>query len=149
MRIALYEPEIPQNTGTLLRTAACLRFGVDIIEPCGFPISDRRLKRAGMDYIDHVDYTLHPSYANFLEQRSPGRLIYLTPSSSTIYTAFTFRSTDTLLLGREADGIPQEIAADIPQHLSIPMAPPCRSLNVAIAGAIVMAHMRHQLEEDQ
>lgn len=149
MRVALYEPEIPQNTGTILRTAACLGFGVDIIEPCGFPISDRRLKRAGMDYINHVDYTLHLSYDTFLQKRPPGRLIYLTPEAATSYTAFTFHFTDTILLGREADGIPYEIATAIPQHLSIPMAPPCRSLNVAIAGAIVMAHMRHQLEENQ
>lgn len=139
MRIALYQPEIPQNTGTLLRLGNCLDVGIDIIEPCGFVFSDRRVRRAGMDYMDNVDYTLHPSWDEFREATTNARIILITPFGETAYTDFQFLASDILLMGRESTGVPLHVAKQAFARVAIPMTPSARSINVAIAASIVLA----------
>src|SRR5689334_20456566 len=115
MRLALYQPDIPQNTGSMLRLAACLGVAVDLIEPCGFVWSDRRLRRAGMDYLDGVALSRHESWAAFRTAgQNPGRLILLTTHGTMPYAEFQFRASDTLVVGRESAGVPAEVhdAAD-------------------------------------
>lgn len=121
MRIALYQPDIPQNTGTILRLCACLGLSCDIIEPCGFLFDDRRMRRAGMDYLAQVKMVRHASWRRFLDSRPThsgggGRLVLLTTRAAVSYTDFAFRSDDTLLLGRESAGVPDEVhdIADAP-----------------------------------
>jgi len=137
MRLALFEPDIPQNTGTLIRLGACLCLPVDIIEPAGFPWSDRALKRAGLDYWDMADVTRHNDWTTFNAARN-GRLILLTTKSTVAYTDFTFRSDDILLLGRESAGAPPEVHAAADARLTIPMREGARSVNVAVAAAMVI-----------
>lgn len=143
MRLALYHPEIPQNTGTLLRLGACLNVGLDIIEPCGFIFSDQRLQRSGMDYIQECDYKRHVSWEEFY-QNQKNRLILLTPSATIPYYDFSFQSEDTLLLGRESDGVPEEVSTLCPFHLQIPMVPRRRSINIALAAAMVLGEALRQ-----
>ena len=146
MRLALFQPDIPQNTGTLLRTAVCLGLAVDIIEPCGFVFSDKQLRRSGMDYLDQVDLVRHASWQAFSgsEQRRQGRLVLLSTKASTPYTDITFLPSDTLMVGRESAGVPGEVydAADL--TITIPMMTGVRSLNVAIAAAMVMGEALRQ-----
>lgn len=146
IRLALYQPEIPQNTGTLLRAGACLGVQLDIIEPCGFGLSDARLKRAGMDYVEIANYTRHTSWQSFKDQaqKNKNRFVYLTPHSKVAYTDFDFTRQDILILGRESDGIPESITQDIPHHITIPMVEGRRSLNVALAGAMVLGEALRQ-----
>lgn len=144
IRIALFEPEIPQNTGTLLRLGACLGVGVDIIEPCGFILSDRKLRRAGMDYLDKIDVKRHDSWDAFRTSTLDRRLILLTPSASLSHVDFDFQDQDTLLLGRESDGVPPFVFDQVHCHVTIPMAPGMRSLNVAVAGALVLGEALRQ-----
>ncbi|RDD61681.1 tRNA (cytidine(34)-2'-O)-methyltransferase [Ferruginivarius sediminum] len=144
MRLALYQPDIPQNTGTILRLAACLGLAVDIIEPCGFVLSDSRLRRAGMDYLASVHMTRHASWARFRDKRSPGRLILLTTRADTSYTDFGFRADDTLLLGRESAGVPEDVHANVDACIRIPLCPGQRSLNVAIAAAMTAGEALRQ-----
>lgn len=143
MRLALYEPDIPQNTGTLMRLAACFNLPVDIIEPCGFIFNDQKMRRAGMDYLDIVDYTRHDSWEKFYARRQ-GRIVLLTTKGSEPYQKFTFRNDDILLLGRESAGVPDFVhqAADV--RLRIPMRPETRSINVAVSGAIVLGEALRQ-----
>ena len=137
MRLALYQPDIPQNLGTMLRLAACLNVGVDIIEPCGFPLDDKRIKRAGMDYLAAIDFSRHKSWNDFLSLKS-GRVILMSTKSSTSLLRFEFRASDILLLGRESAGVPETVHADCDKRLLIPMARGKRSLNVAVAAAIAL-----------
>jgi tRNA (cytidine/uridine-2'-O-)-methyltransferase len=141
MQLALYQPDIPQNTGAMLRLAACFGLGVDVILPCGFLFDDRRLRRAGMDYIDRVTIAKHASWQAYLAARAAnprlGRLVLLTTKAETPYTAFAFQPEDTLLVGRESGGVPPEVAAAADARIVIPMRPGLRSLNVAMAAAIV------------
>ena len=131
MRLALFEPDIPQNTGTLIRTAACLGVELDVIEPCGFVWSDKALKRSGMDYAALAAVTRHADWAAFQAARGSGsRLILLTTGADMPYTAFDFAPGDTLLLGRESAGVPDKVHAAADARLLIPMAPGARSLNV-------------------
>ena len=111
LRVALFEPDIPQNTGAILRLAACLGVGVDIIEPCGFVFSRQRLRRSGMDYLDHVDFRLHQSWKVYFDSRagSNGRLLLLTTRSNSAYTSFEYHDQDTLLFGRESAGVPDKV----------------------------------------
>ena len=111
MRLALYEPDIPQNAGAVLRLGACLGVAIDIIEPCGFVLDDRRLKRAGMDYIARADWVRHGSWARFSAARGPGRLVLLTTQGELPYHRFAFAAGDTLLLGRETAGVPPDVHA--------------------------------------
>ncbi|WP_026986893.1 tRNA (cytidine(34)-2'-O)-methyltransferase [Fodinicurvata fenggangensis] len=145
MRLALFQPDIPQNTGTLLRLAACTAVPVDIIEPCGFVWDDRRLRRAGLDYIASTLVTRHASWQRYRES-APGRLVLLTTRGDTRYSDFTFDSGDTLLLGRESAGVPEEVHAAAAARLVIPMAPGQRSLNVAVAGAMVLGEALRQTD---
>ena len=144
MRLALFEPDIPQNTGALLRLGACLGMGVDIIEPCGFLLTDKGLKRAGMDYLDLAEMRHHPSWDRFLAARSAGRLILLTTKGPQPYTSFAFAPTDTLLLGRESAGVPQAVHAAADARLVIPMRPGARALNVTQAAAMVLGEALRQ-----
>ena len=147
LRIALYQPDIPQNTGTLLRLGACLGVPVDIIEPCGFVLTDRGLQRAGMDYLDMAAMQRHDSWPAFrldLDQRQ-GRLILLTTKAAIAYTAFRFRFGDTLMLGRESAGVPDEVHGRADARLVIPMLAGRRSLNVALCAAMVLGEGLRQL----
>ena len=143
MRLALFEPDQPGNTGTLIRLAACMGNGCDIIEPCGFPFSHSALKRAGMDYIEVVDLGHHANAASFLDGLD-GRLILLTTKAAQPYTDFEFHLTDTLLLGRESAGAPDWLHDRADARLFIPMAPGLRSINVALAGAMVLGEALRQ-----
>lgn len=143
MRLALFEPDIPQNTGTILRLAACLDVGVDIIEPCGFLLDDRRLRRAGMDYLEIAAFTRHASWPAF-RPTIPGRLVLLTTRADRSYADFAFKPDDVLLLGRESDGVPAHVHEAADARIRVPMRPNARSLNVALAGAIVLAEALRQ-----
>jgi len=146
MRLALYQPDIPQNTGAILRLAACLGVAVDIIEPCGFPFDDRRLRRAGMDYLDQVALTRHSSWTAYRNARQVegGRLVLLTTAGDSVFPAVQFQAGDSLLLGRESAGVPQEVhdAADL--RLRIPLRQGLRSLNVALSAAMVLSEALRQ-----
>lgn len=145
MRLALFEPDIPQNTGTLIRLGACMGVPVDIIEPCGFVFSDRSLKRAGMDYLERATINRHDSWGAFLENRDQSRLILLSTKAAQPYTDFEFRNDDTLLLGRESAGVPDHVVEQADASVLIPMAEGTRSLNVAIAGAMVLGEALRQV----
>lgn len=143
MRLALFEPDIPQNTGTILRLAACLDVGVDIIEPCGFLLDDRRMRRAGMDYLELAALTRYASW-NAFRPTVAGRLVLLTTRADRSYADFAFNPDDVLLLGRESDGVPEAIHAAADARIRVPMRPNARSLNVALAAAIVLAEALRQ-----
>jgi tRNA (cytidine/uridine-2'-O-)-methyltransferase len=144
-RLALYQPDIPQNAGTLMRLGACTGVGLDIIEPCGFILDDKRMKRSVMDYADHADVTRHVSWPAFQAQRR-GRLVLLTTRAAVPYTQVTYQPDDILLLGRESAGVPDDVhdAADL--RVLIPMRPGTRSLNVAIAAAMVLGEVLRQVD---
>lgn len=153
MRLALFEPEIPPNTGTILRLCACMGVPVDIIEPCGFPFSDRALKRAGMDYMDQVDIRRHIDFARFNEWRKSGdeaagprRLVLVETTGTLRHIDFAFSPKDILMLGRETSGTPPEVEAACDAVVRIPMMPTARSLNVAIAAAIALTEALRQTE---
>jgi tRNA (cytidine/uridine-2'-O-)-methyltransferase len=143
MRLALFEPDIPQNAGALLRLGACLGVGVDIVEPCGFLLEDKRLRRAGMDYLGAADWRRHRSWAAF-RAAVPGRLVLLTTAGEAALHDYRFHADDTLLVGRETAGVPAEVAAACAARLRIPMRPGMRSLNVALAAAIAVAEALRQ-----
>jgi tRNA (cytidine/uridine-2'-O-)-methyltransferase len=146
MRVALFEPDIPQNTGTILRLAACMGVAVDIIEPCGFPFSDRSLRRAGMDYLRKVDLHRHQNFKAFDEwrQRSNFRLILLSTRAHRSFAKFEFQADDILLLGRESAGVPDSVFSASDTQLRIPMPGGLRSLNVAVAAAMVLGEALRQ-----
>ena len=146
MHLALYEPDIPQNTGTLLRLAACLGVPVDLIGPAGFDMTDRAMRRAALDYLAHVEITRHASFAAFeTARRSRGsRLVLLTTHAETPYTDFAFSRDDTLLLGRESAGVPAEVHDSADLRLRIPLQKSLRSLNVATAAAMVLGEALRQ-----
>jgi tRNA (cytidine/uridine-2'-O-)-methyltransferase len=147
MRLALYEPDIPQNSGTILRLGACLGVPVDVIGPTGFDMTDRALKRAALDYLDHVEIARHASFAAFEDVRRArgSRLILLTTQGEMAYTAFAFQRDDTLLLGRESAGVPQLVHRAADARLRIPMRSGLRSLNVAVAAAMVLGEALRQV----
>jgi tRNA (cytidine/uridine-2'-O-)-methyltransferase len=149
MRIALYQPDIAQNTGTILRLAACFGVPVDVIGPTGFDMSDRSLKRAALDYLPFVDLTRHVSFDAFEAERqsspgSHGRLVLLTTKATTSHCDFSFASNDTLLLGRESAGVPETVHERADARITIPMRQGLRSLNVAVAAAIVLGEALRQ-----
>ena len=147
MRIALFQPDIAANTGTILRMAACFGVAVDIVEPCGFPFSDRSLRRAGMDYLDRAQVTRHSGWDAF-KASAEGRIVLLTTSAETIHTRFDFRADDILLLGRESAGVPPDVQAAAAARIRIPMAAGERSLNVALAAAIGLGEALRQTRPD-
>jgi tRNA (cytidine/uridine-2'-O-)-methyltransferase len=144
MRLALYEPDIPQNAGSLMRLGACLGVPVDIIEPCGFLLTDRALRRAGMDYLKSAQIARHDSWAAFLAGRQAARLVLLTTRSDLAYTGFGFAPGDTLLVGRESAGVPEAVHGAVDARVTIPMRPGQRSLNVAQAAAMVLGEALRQ-----
>jgi tRNA (cytidine/uridine-2'-O-)-methyltransferase len=144
MRLALYEPDIPQNTGTLLRMAACFAVPVDLIEPAGFQLGDPRFRRALMDYGDRLEMTRHASWAAFRASSSDDRLILLTTDADMAVWDVAFRPGDILLLGRESAGVPDAVHAAADIRAVIPMAPGARSLNVAVAGAMALGEALRQ-----
>jgi tRNA (cytidine/uridine-2'-O-)-methyltransferase len=146
MRLALYQPDIPQNAGALIRLGACLGVEIEIIEPCGFILSDKRLRRAGMDYIELANITRHASWNAWREARvgRSGRLVLLTSKASHPYTDFAFAPDDTIMLGRESAGVPAEVHDAADTRLRIPLLPGLRSLNVAQAGAMALGEALRQ-----
>jgi tRNA (cytidine/uridine-2'-O-)-methyltransferase len=146
MQIALYQPDIPQNTGTILRLCACLGVTAHIIEPAGFPISDRLLRRAGMDYLEHVVWQRHDCFASFEAWRAQGghRLLLFTTKGAASYLDFSYAPTDILLFGRESAGVPEAVVEAADARLLIPLQPGLRSLNVAMAAAMATGEALRQ-----
>ncbi|MBM3567960.1 MAG: tRNA (cytidine(34)-2'-O)-methyltransferase [Alphaproteobacteria bacterium] len=144
MRLALYQPDIPPNLGTLIRLGACLGVALDVIEPCGFPFDDARLKRAAMDYAKLAQVTRHRPWAAFLETRPPGRLVLLSTKAAESYLQFAFAPDDILLLGRESAGVPDEVHSRADARLRIPLVEGARALNVALAAAMVLGEALRQ-----
>lgn len=144
LRLALFQPDIAPNAGTLMRLCACLGVRLDIIEPCGFVLSDRNFRRAGMDYLDQAPLTRHRDWPEFYNTLNGGRLLALSTKAAMPYTAFDFRNNDVLLLGRESSGLPEDIHTQADARLRVPMQPGFRSLNVAIAGAMVLGEALRQ-----
>lgn len=151
MRLALFQPDIPQNTGTLLRLGACLDFAVDIIEPCGFIFNEKAMRRAGMDYLEQVSYRRHNSWQDFLAYRAAhpeeyGRLVLMSTHASEPYTDFSFQPNDIILMGRESAGVPEDVHNQADARLLIPMNPKARSINMAISAAIVVGEALRQVK---
>jgi tRNA (cytidine/uridine-2'-O-)-methyltransferase len=146
MRLALYQPDIAQNTGTILRLAACLGVEAHIIEPAGFPTSDRAFRRAGMDYLDHVDLVHHVTWVAFETWRREHalRLLLFTTRAERSYLDHRFAGDDILMFGRESAGVPEEVHAAADARLLIPMRPGLRSLNVAMACAMALGEALRQ-----
>jgi tRNA (cytidine/uridine-2'-O-)-methyltransferase len=146
LRVALYEPDIPQNTGTILRTAACLGVAVEIIEPAGFLLTDKGLRRAGLDYLPAALWRRHESFAAFEAWRREAglRLVLLTTKAGLSYADFAYRPGDVLMLGRESAGVPESVHALADARVTVPMQPGLRSLNVAVAAAMVLGEALRQ-----
>lgn len=144
--LVLFQPDIPQNTGTILRTAACLGISVHLIEPAGFPLSDSALKRAGMDYLERAALTRHLTFGHFESWRKERgrRLVLMTTKSAAPYADFSFQSDDLLLLGRESSGVPDAVHETADARITIPMAEGMRSLNVAVSAAMVLGEALRQ-----
>jgi len=143
MRLALYQPDIPQNTGTIIRLCACLGVPLDVIEPCGFTFTDRQLRRAAMDYAPLAEVQRHASWTRFRDAAA-GRLILLTTRGDAAYTAFRFADDDVLLFGSEAAGVPQDVHDAAAARLRVPMRADARSLNVAVVAAMVLGEALRQ-----
>jgi tRNA (cytidine/uridine-2'-O-)-methyltransferase len=150
MRLALYQPDIPQNTGTILRLAACFAVPVDIIGPAGFDMSDKALRRAGLDYLEHVTIARHVSWDAFHNERLSAtdapRLVLITSHGVETHTEFRFVATDILLMGRESAGVPDAVHAAAEARVRIPIKPGLRSLNIAVAAAITLAEALRQTD---
>ena len=142
--IALYEPDIPQNTAAIIRTCTCLGAKLEIIEPCGFHLSDKRFKRVVMDYMDLDKIVIHQSAEKFFETKKNHRIILMTTKASISYLKFKFQKNDTILFGRESAGVPESIHQSIADRLKIPMNENARSLNIASSVAIVLAESLRQ-----
>jgi len=151
MQIALFQPDIPQNTGTILRLCACLNVAAHIIEPAGFPTSDRRFRRAGMDYLDQVTLMRHDSWTKFKQWRHAGgyRLILFTTKGAMPYLDFRYQASDILLFGRETAGVTDEVIAATDARLVIPIKPSLRSLNVAVAAALAIGEALRQTGREE
>ena len=147
LRLALYQPDQPANTGAMMRLCACLGVPLDIIEPCGFVFDDRKLKRVTMDYIDHLSYQRHLSWNDFTAQLGERRIVLLTTKADMPYHHFGFQADDVLLVGRESAGVPDEVHARADARIIVPMQTGLRSLNVGMAAAIVLAEALRQCGE--
>ena len=143
-KIALYEPDIPQNTAAIIRTCACLGAKLEIIEPCGFHLSDKRFKRVVMDYMDWDKIDIYQSSEKFFETKKNQRIILMTTKASVSYTEFKFEKNDTILFGRESAGVPESVHQLINDRLKIPMSEDTRSLNIASSVAIILAESLRQ-----
>ena len=147
MRIALYEPDIPQNTGNIFRLGACLGINIDIIEPTGYVFDDKRFKRSSMDYIDHIKYKRHLDWETFSNwsKKNNFRLILLTTKSDKIYYNYNFNNNDILIFGRESAGVPKKVHNAVDEKITIPMVKGLRSINVSSAVALVVGEACRQL----
>ena len=143
-KIALYEPDIPQNTAAIIRTCACLGAKLEIIEPCGFHLSDKRFKRVVMDYMDCDKINIYQSSDKFFEAKKNQRIVLMTTKASVSYTEFKFEKNDTILFGRESAGVPESVHLLINDRLKIPMSEDTRSLNIASSVAIILAESLRQ-----
>tara|TARA_Y100000741_G_scaffold48183_1_gene33123 strand:- start:222 stop:695 length:474 start_codon:yes stop_codon:yes gene_type:complete len=143
-KIALFEPDIPQNTGAIIRTCACLGAKLEIIEPCGFLLSDKRFKRVVMDYMDEREIKIYQNSDHFFESKKNQRVILMTTKGSDSYTNFKFDVNDTILFGRESAGVPKDIHGLVKNRLKIPMKNDKRSLNIASSVAIILAECLKQ-----
>ncbi len=146
LRLALYQPDIPQNAGTMMRMAACLGVAVDLIEPAGFDASDRNLRRAGLDYLDRLELTRHVSFAAFEERRraDAARLVLATTRAAMPYTDFAFRDGDIVMVGRESAGVPEAVHEAADARVLIPIRSDLRSLNVAVSAAMILGEALRQ-----
>ncbi len=143
IRLVLFQPDIPQNAGAMMRLAACMGISLDLVEPCGFPLDDQRMKRAGMDYLAMLDLVRHTSWTEF--RKSPGgRLVLLTTGGNTSHVDFAFRPDDRIVVGRESAGVPAEVHDAADARIRIPMLPGIRSINVAQAAAIAVSEALRQ-----
>ncbi len=149
MRLALYQPDIPQNTGAIMRMAACLGIELDVIEPCGFIFSDVKLKRVGLDYLDKTRVTRHQSWKNFLEHHTDKRLVLSTTKTSQLITNFEFKADDVLIMGTESSGVPNEIHCTVGASVRVPMCEGTRSLNVAICASMIVWEASRQTGFDE
>ena len=145
-KIALFEPDIPQNTAAIIRTCACLGAKLEIIEPCGFLFSDKRFKRVVMDYMDEKDINFYQSADEFFQEKQKNRIILMTTKASVSYTQFKFQINDTILFGRESAGVPDRIHKLLKNRLKIPMKNNKRSLNIASSVAIILAESLKQIK---
>jgi tRNA (cytidine/uridine-2'-O-)-methyltransferase len=145
MRLALFEPDIPQNAGTIMRLCACMGVALDIIEPCGFVMSDKNLKRAGMDYLEGLEMTRHQSWQAFQAAYPGNRLVLMTTKTDKSYFDFDFSGDDILIAGRESAGVPEEVHRACQGHVTIPMAAGRRSLNVAVASGMILGEALRQI----
>ena len=145
IKIALFEPDIPQNTAAIIRTCACLGVKLEIIEPCGFLMTDKRFKRVVMDYLDEEDIKLYQSIDDFFEKKGNQRIVLMTTKASVGYHSFKFKKGDTILFGRESAGVPEKIHKTVKNRLKIPMEKNKRSLNIASSVAIIVAESLKQV----
>ena len=143
-KIALFEPDIPQNTAAIIRTCACLGAKLEIIEPCGFLFSDKRFKRVVMDYMDEKEINFYQSAEAFFKNKKGERIILMTTQASVSYTKFVFKNNDTILFGRESAGVPEKVHKALDNKLKIPMENNKRSLNLASSVAIILAECLKQ-----
>ena len=143
-KIALYEPDIPQNTASIVRTCSCLGAKLEIIEPCGFLITDKRFKRVVMDYMDEKNINFYKNYKEFFKRKINERVILITTKADKTYTSFSFKRNDTILFGRESSGVPNNIHKIVNERLRIPMVKNKRSLNLATSVGIVLAEQLRQ-----
>ena len=143
-KIALFEPDIPQNTAAIIRTCSCLGAKLEIIEPCGFLLSDKRFKRVVMDYMDEKDINFYQSADEFFQEKQKNRIILMTTKASISYTQFKFQKNDTILFGRESAGVPENVHKALDNRLKIPMENNKRSLNLASSVAIILAECLKQ-----
>ena len=143
-KIALFEPDIPQNTAAIIRTCACLGAKLEIIEPCGFLLNDKRFKRVVMDYMDEKEITYYQSSEDFFKSKKNQRIVLMTTKASVSYTKFKFNKNDTILFGRESAGVPENIHKQVKDRLKIPMKNNMRSLNISSSVAIILAESLKQ-----
>ena len=144
LKIALFEPDIPQNTAAIIRTCACLGVELEIIEPCGFLLNDRRFKRVVMDYMDNKMIRFYQSFDKFYQNKENHRIVLMTTKAPISYTKFKFEKSDTILFGRESAGVPEKVHKLIKNRLKIPMKDNKRSLNVSSSVAIILAESLRQ-----
>ena len=145
LKVALYQPDIPQNTASIIRTCSCLGASLEIIEPCGFLFSDKRFKRVVMDYLDYGGIKFYKSPKEFFDENSKNRVVLMTTKASKVYTKFKFKRNDILLFGRESAGVPEDVHSKVNERIKIPMLKSKRSLNISISVAIGVSEFIRQL----
>lgn len=144
IQIALYQPDIPQNVGAMMRLSACMDVALHIIEPCGFPFDEKKIRKSGMDYLDHVKYTRHSSWENFMQSCKDHRLVLMTTKASTPYLDFKFSDKDILIAGSESTGAPDFVHAAVTGRIAIPMKAGLRSLNIVNATSMILGEALRQ-----